>query len=176
MVGNDSSLVKHRKGRNVDIGTRLKKERLRLGLSQQELAEQLGVVKKSQTNYELGHSLPAASYLAHCARIGIDVSYVLTGEHSPTIASDEQILLRLYRAASRELRAAMLAGLGAGTLAPSSARSAAPDDPSRASERSAVVAIHGGEQGQVIAGNARQDNLSIRVGGAKKKRGHDDKV
>lgn len=156
MVGNDLSPVKRKRGKKLDIGQRLKNERLRLELSQAELAAELGTNKKSQTNYELGHNQPSASYLAAAARLGIDVAYVLTGERAPTVSTVERELLRLFRSASPDLRAAVMAGLTA-TAAPST--SSAPR-----------VAIHGGEQGQVIAGDAHQERVQIRVGGAKKKR------
>jgi transcriptional regulator with XRE-family HTH domain len=144
---------------NVDIGQRLKKERVRLGKSQAEMAADLGIAKKSQTNYELGHASPSAPYLAGAVRLGVDVVYVLTGGTSQALAGDEAELLRLFRAASSELQAAVLRGLGAVAVPGAGAASR--------------VAISGGEQGQVFAGDARQESVSIRVGGRKasKKKG-----
>lgn len=142
---------------NVDIGQRLKKERIRLGKSQAEMADELGIAKKSQTNYELGHAMPSAPYLAGAARLGVDVIYVLTGGTSQALAGEEVELLQVFRSASPELRAAALRLLGV-VAAPSAA----------AASR---VAISGGEQGQVFAGDARQENVNIRVGGKKKGRG-----
>jgi len=159
MLGNDHSLVKHFEGRIVDIGQRLKKERVRLGKTQAELADELGIAKKSQTNYELGNASPSAVYLARAALAGIDVAYVLTGTHSPGSASagDEAELLRRFREASPELQAATLRTLGAGA--------------SPGAKEGSRVAIGGGEQGQVFAGDARQESVNIRVGGKKKGRG-----
>lgn len=138
----------------MDIGQRLKEERVRIGKSQADIATLLGVAKKSQTNYELGHTVPAADYLAAAAGAGIDVMYVLTGVASPAMAGDEGELLRRYRRASREIRAAVLAALGA-TLVP------APSPPPN-------VAISGGEQGQVVAGDQHTRTQTINVGGRKK--------
>lgn len=144
----------------MDIGQRLKKERQRLGMSQAEMAGELGIAKKSQTNYELGHNAPAASYLSAAARIGVDVCFVLTGVPSPQMGGSEAELVRRFRAASPELQAAALAALGAATFMGISNGSG--------SKPSTGVAIHGGEQGQVFGGDARQENVSIRVGGKKK--------
>jgi transcriptional regulator with XRE-family HTH domain len=96
----------------LEIGERLKSERIRLGKSQAELAVATGVAKKSQTNYELGHSAPSAEYLAAAAAAGIDVLYVLTGSHSPQMSGDEAQLLRRYRESSPEVRTAVLGALG----------------------------------------------------------------
>ena len=157
MVGNDPSLVKHFEGMILDIGQRLKNERLRLGKTQAELADECGVAKKSQTNYELGHASPSAAYLACAARVGVDVTYVLTGARGGALAADEAELLHRYREASPELQAATLRTLGV-TAVP-------------AAISGSRVAISGGEQGQVFAGDARQGSVNIRVGGKKKGRG-----
>lgn len=154
MVGKDHSLVKEFRGRNVDIGQRLKRERIRLGKSQAEIADELGIAKKSQTNYELGHASPSAPYLAGAARLGIDVVYVLTGITSQALAGDEAELLRCFRSASPELQAAVLRTLGVASVPGATAGSR--------------IAISGGEQGQVFAGDARQEKVNIRVGGKKK--------
>lgn len=138
----------------MDVGQRLKKERLRLGKSQAEIAAEIGIAKKSQTNYELGHSAPAAAYLAAVAAVGIDVLYVLTGVPSPSIDAGEAELLRRYRAASPEIRAAVFGVLGV------IASPAAPGG--------GAVAIHGGTQNQVIAGGQKVDTLTLHVGRQKK--------
>ena len=137
----------------MDIGQRLKKERVRLGKSQAEIAEEIGIAKKSQTNYELGHSAPSAAYLALAADVGIDVLYVLTGVSSPSIKAGEAELLRRYRAASPEIQAGVFALLGA-VVAPALN---APD-----------VSISGGEQGQVITGDAKQRKVTINIGSKKR--------
>lgn len=120
------------------------------------MADELGVAKKSQTNYELGHAAPSAPYLAGAARLGVDVVYVLTGATSQALGGDEAELLRTFRAASPELQAAALRALGVVAVPGAAAGSR--------------VAIAGGEQGQVFAGDAHQENVSIRVGGKKRGR------
>lgn len=81
-------------------------------MSQAALAQLAGVSKKSQTNYELGNSAPAADYLAEVARAGVDVAYVLTGLQSQSIDPVEVELIARFRAASPAIRAAALAVLG----------------------------------------------------------------
>jgi transcriptional regulator with XRE-family HTH domain len=62
------------------LGSRIREERQRLGVSQAILAQRLGVHRKTQVNYELGQRKPDTDYLEALAREGVDVGYVLTGE------------------------------------------------------------------------------------------------
>lgn len=67
---------------------RLKEERARLGLSQTELAKALDVTKWTVINYERadGRGTPiSADSLSACARLGMDVQYILTGVHSTNL-------------------------------------------------------------------------------------------
>lgn len=61
------------------IHERLKEERLRLGLSQEEFANRAGVSKRAQANYEKGERSPQADYLVALDSAGVDTHYVLTG-------------------------------------------------------------------------------------------------
>lgn len=139
----------------MEIGKRLKEERLRLGKSQQALATALGIAKKSQTNYELGHSVPPVTYLAAAAAAGVDVLYVLTGVATAPTSDEERDLLRRYRGASPEIRKAVFGVLGAST--PGIKPAGAPR-----------VLIKGGSHGQVVAGDAKQTTTTISVGRQKK--------
>ncbi|WP_282395759.1 helix-turn-helix transcriptional regulator [Pseudomonas sp. PS01298] len=62
-----------------EITQRLREERLRLGLTQSELAAFGGVKVNAQNVYERGIRVPNAIYLANIAKAGVDVLYVLTG-------------------------------------------------------------------------------------------------
>lgn len=142
---------------NLPIGERLKEERRRLGLSQADAAAQLSIAKKSQTNYELGHSSPNAEYLAAAAALGFDVLYVLTGVPSPRLESEELGLLRQYRGAPPAVRVAVMGALGAVV----------------AGGDSSGGVITGGQQGQVVQGDqTNEGSLTFHVGG--KKGGSDD--
>lgn len=63
----------------TDIGTRLRDERIRLGLSQTEFGNYGGVRKNTQSKYESNERAPDALYLANVAKHGVDVQYVITG-------------------------------------------------------------------------------------------------
>ncbi|WP_144431011.1 helix-turn-helix domain-containing protein, partial [Pseudomonas syringae pv. coryli] len=61
------------------IGPRLRKERLRLKLSQSALGAIGGVETNAQGNYENGVRSPRADYLSSISNAGVDVAYVVTG-------------------------------------------------------------------------------------------------
>lgn len=94
----------------VLIGERLKEERDRLGLTQEQMAGRLNVTQKTQGLYERGQRMPNAEYLALMAAQGCDVLYVLTGQRAPTVApmtEREACMLENYRALAEEDKAAM---------------------------------------------------------------------
>lgn len=66
----------------IDIGSRLRQERKRLGLSQKEMGELGGVAANAQGKYESGERAPRADYLAALARAGVDVLFVLTNRRA----------------------------------------------------------------------------------------------
>lgn len=70
----------------VTIGERLRAERERLGLSQEDFAARAGAHRKSQGNYESGVRAPDATYLAAIAAAGADVLYIITGRREPQSA------------------------------------------------------------------------------------------
>lgn len=61
------------------IGIRLKSERKRLDLSQQELGALGGIEANAQGLYERGKRFPNAGYLGSVAKAGVDVLFVITG-------------------------------------------------------------------------------------------------
>lgn len=61
------------------ISERLRKERKKLGLSQGEFAERLGVHRNTQARYERGEREPDTAYLEAIQTLGIDAFFVLTG-------------------------------------------------------------------------------------------------
>ena len=79
---------------------RLKEERLRLDLTQDELAGKVGVSKRSYCAYEAGETAPSAKLLAALVGMGADVAYLLTGQRSPGLSSltpEESALLDNFR-------------------------------------------------------------------------------
>lgn len=88
------------------IGSRLKEERQRLGLSQPALANMGGVSKNTQVGYEKDTSHPDAAYLAAVANKGVDFVYVVTGKHleelNRDVSSEEMQVLFFWRKLSEE--------------------------------------------------------------------------
>ena len=94
------------------IGQRLKEERERIGLSQEQLGIIGGVKKLAQFRYENGETYPNAQYLAEVVKIGIDVNYVLFGTRANnTLTAEEEQLLATFRAAPPAVRQFMLGGI-----------------------------------------------------------------
>lgn len=65
---------------NNEICMRLKEERERLGLIQQQLADIGGVTKTTLFNYENGRE-PSSGFLSAIAAAGADTRYILEGEY-----------------------------------------------------------------------------------------------
>ena len=85
----------------------MKAERERLGMNQTDFAASGGVSKVTQFNYESGRRSPDSVYLAAVATLGVDVLYVVTGQHAGGnvgLAPDEAALLDNYRASTLERR------------------------------------------------------------------------
>ncbi|SOD25235.1 Helix-turn-helix domain-containing protein [Variovorax sp. YR752] len=94
----------------LSIGARLREERERLGLSQTAFAEMGDVSLRAEQDWERGNSAPKADFLAVAASRGVDVLYVLTGQHTPKASAslnpEQQALLDNYDNADEEGRAA----------------------------------------------------------------------
>lgn len=84
----------------MGYGERLREERIRLGLSQPELAAACGVSRNSQINYEAEKNSPAISYFQHAADRGMDIAYVISG-----VRALPQNFLKEERAVFMELSA-----------------------------------------------------------------------
>lgn len=97
--------------RLLNFGQRLKDERVRLGFSQADFGDALGVTKTTQFNYEKGARNPDAAYLAAAAELGVDVLYVLTGQRTPRLeeglSEREQAVLDNFRALPEEDKSAV---------------------------------------------------------------------
>ncbi|MCI3205845.1 transcriptional regulator [Pandoraea capi] len=101
---------------------RLKAERKRIGLSQEQFAVHGGVKRDAQINYENGSRKPDSGYLEAISALGVDVLYLVTGRHDVTqMSADELDLVRRYRDAPDVVKAAAIAALTAGA-APSSSK------------------------------------------------------
>ncbi|MBH3441832.1 helix-turn-helix domain-containing protein [Pseudomonas luteola] len=83
------------------IGSRLREERERLCLSQTLFGAIGGIKTNAQVKYEKDERSPDAEYLSALANKGVDVLYVLTGQHVPveeaSLSAEEARLLSFYR-------------------------------------------------------------------------------
>jgi len=68
-----------RNGKIREFGERLKKERLSLGMTQQQLSDRLGVTKTTLGRYERGIRSPEIELVIEMEEIGIDTFYLQTG-------------------------------------------------------------------------------------------------
>ena len=93
-----------------EIPVRLKAERNRLSLSQQQFADLGGVSRKSQMRYENSITTLDMAYLRRLSLHGVDVLYVLTGQCN---TPEEAHLLSIFNAAPAAVQVAVLAALRA---------------------------------------------------------------
>ncbi len=70
---------------------RFRKERKKLGLTQEELANKLGISKRTISNWETGQTKP---FLNEIVKEGIDIGYLITG-----IPTNPECLQQLRQAA-----------------------------------------------------------------------------
>ncbi|MCA8181005.1 helix-turn-helix domain-containing protein [Burkholderia vietnamiensis] len=103
------------------VGKRLREERLRIGLSQDEFAAigQLG--RKTLAFYESDERAPDTSFLLALRSIGVDIVYVLTGERSGAgrqsderseTDADEAELVAIYRQLNETGKATLQSFIG----------------------------------------------------------------
>lgn len=140
----------------VSIGERLREERERLGFTQPAFAGLAETTKKSQIDYEKDATQPKAGYLAAIAKVGADVQYIVTGTRSAqALSSDEQELLSLFRAASLEVKATIVAGLKGGSRPTSGSK----------------ISVGGSFHGQVVEGDVTNSILgSMNIGDTTKEK------
>ncbi|APP01088.1 helix-turn-helix transcriptional regulator [Xanthomonas perforans] len=143
----------------MTVGKRLKEERKRLGLTQEEMALQFGLTRYAQLNFEKDINLPGGAYLLAALDRGVDVMYVLSGHRAQLDLADRR-LLSAFKDASPAARSAVLAALGLVSDASSFNTGAGP-----------VLSFDNSDVGQAVSTTAivDQSNMQIVVGGRKKK-------
>lgn len=141
--------------RFLDIASRVREERERLGFSQTAFAAIAEATRNSQLNWEKGSAAPNATALAAWAKVGADVLYIVTGQRSVDLASalssDEEVLLNAYRAAPVAVRNAALAVLLSGGQAPEGVDTSK-ERKGRAAPKKVRQRIEGDNNGIVAAG------------------------
>lgn len=135
------------------IGERLRAERDRLGMNQDDFGALGGVKKRAQITYEKNERLPDAEYLRGIAAAGVDVVYVLIGQSAVTaVTVDEKELLLGYRELDARVKAAVSSMVHGMAPTPTPARN---------------TFFHG-DVGQVVHGD-QNGPVSFSVGGKKNK-------
>ena len=134
------------------LGERLREARKARKLTQTEFGEIGGVGKFAQIRFEQGVNLPGGEYWLGLSAAGFDVAYILTGRVGTQDAAESELLQR-FRAASSDVQGAVLRALGIAT----------------SGKKKGSVAISGGSQGQVIAGDLKQRDVTFNIGTSKKK-------
>lgn len=77
-----------------EFGSRLRKKREEMGLSQAAFAEMAGVHRRSQINYEAGKRQPTLEYLKALDRAGVDLSQLMgMGEAVQTLRASAYFTL-----------------------------------------------------------------------------------
>lgn len=94
------------------FGKRLRTERKRIGLTQTAMAAACGVRPNAHIAYEKGVRTPRADYLWEAVKLGVDCSYVITGQRAPeegvSLSVDESKLLQSMMILRPEDRAAII--------------------------------------------------------------------
>lgn len=88
------------------IGSRLREERIRLGMTQADFADFGTVAKRTALEWEQGKTSPNAVFLAAASRQGVDILYVVNGvrlsDTNTAPPADEQAIVEAWRALSPE--------------------------------------------------------------------------
>lgn len=67
------------------LGERLKEERKRLKLTQPDLADSVDASKRTVIDWEKDKTSPTAIQLMAMSKVGVDVSYLITGTRTPEV-------------------------------------------------------------------------------------------
>ncbi|HBL7015545.1 helix-turn-helix domain-containing protein [Serratia marcescens] len=100
------------------IGLRIKEEREKLSLTQQGLADAIGVSKRTLIDWEKDRTSPTAVQLSSLSQLGVDVLYIVTGEKnsisqgvvqsSLPLSQDKKELMDAFDGMTPEQRRAIL--------------------------------------------------------------------
>lgn len=97
------------------LGVRLREERKKMGLNQEDFAALVSSSRGSQASYEQDKKIPGGAYLSALEGVGVDILYILTGKRIPkpegltTENPEEKALLENYRAMNEAARLNMQA-------------------------------------------------------------------
>ncbi len=95
-----------------DTGTRLREERERLGYSERQIAQLLGVPLDVYGRFEKGEADPGIFRMPRLGACGFDVLYIITAERHIAVEEESELLLR-FRELSQRGRASIFTTLDA---------------------------------------------------------------
>jgi len=85
------------------IGARLKEERNRLGLTQEKFGSTAEAKPRTVGDWERGLSSPTSAQLAQLAEIGVDVTYVITGQRlSEALQHNIELMMKVTAEATQQ--------------------------------------------------------------------------
>lgn len=144
------------------FGERLKRERQRLGMNQEDFAAVGGVKKRAQISYEKDERSPDAAYLCALLDIGVDIWYVMTGTISVGVLTlEESEIVAGYRSLDTRGKAGVL-GMMDGFRLPAIATSA--------TSPAAHVEIHGKVGNSVVGNITGRHTFNLGSTGRKKEK------
>ncbi|MBN6077268.1 helix-turn-helix domain-containing protein [Aggregatibacter actinomycetemcomitans] len=88
---------------NSLFSIRLKNERVRLGLTQAEIARKCNISREMWGKYERGIALAGSEVLFSLASLGVDIGYLFSGEKvSSNLTKAEETLIEDYRESNEQ--------------------------------------------------------------------------
>lgn len=86
----------------VQFSQMLKNERIRLGLTQDEIAKRCGVSKRTYNYYEDGERAASSDFLMAFSMLGADLNYLFTGERTKKLEPLEEVALLAFNRLTKE--------------------------------------------------------------------------
>lgn len=80
----------------LSLPERIRVERKRLGLNQDQFAELGGVSRTAQYTYESGRNWPTCQYLESLRAAGVDVAFIATGKRSESPTPDWNVIRHAF--------------------------------------------------------------------------------
>ena len=89
----------------MNTGSNIQSLRKKAGMSQEELAEKLGVSRQAVSKWEMGQSLPETEKLIALSKIfSVPLSYFITGEEQENAVNTDELLAEYLRSADVIIR------------------------------------------------------------------------
>ena len=89
----------------MNTGSNIQSLRKKAGMSQEELAEKLGVSRQAVSKWEMGQSLPETEKLIALSKIfSVPLSYFITGEEQENTVNTDELLAEYLRSADVIIR------------------------------------------------------------------------